>query len=159
MSIMELGALGEFFAAIAVLVTLVYLAGQMRQAKVSQALSANAAKADMLHRTLSGFSRFRAFLADREMADIWRRGHANEALDPTEMTRFDVIASEYIYTVAIAYEAHVLLDHSRAADYVRMMNRLLSQGAVVSQLWDKRYVDELTDAGFDEFVKAVNTRR
>ena len=75
------------------------------------------------------------------------------------MTRFDVIAMEYIYTVAIGYEVYVLLDHSRAADFVRMMNRLLTQGAVVSQLWDKRYVDELTDAGFDEFVKAVNTRR
>jgi hypothetical protein len=31
MSIMELGALGEFFGAIAVVVTLIYLAGQLRQ--------------------------------------------------------------------------------------------------------------------------------
>ena len=83
MTIFELGALGEFVGGIAVIVTLIYLALQIRrhkQAIVSAAVSAS----------VQEFNHLAAMLAaDPELAEVMERGHAQpESLNDIEQRQY-----------------------------------------------------------------------
>ena len=52
MSIAELGSLGEFFGSIAVLVTLLYLAAQVKSARSAMTAQAHQARADIAHTSI-----------------------------------------------------------------------------------------------------------
>ena len=82
MWIVELGALGEFISSIAVLVTLVYLAIQTRQAQQAlQSASLHTAIATMNQNTQN-------VVASREYTEIVLKGLANEELAVSEWFRF-----------------------------------------------------------------------
>ena len=71
----ELGNLGDFIGGIAVLVTLVYLAIQIRQNTAQVKIGSEIARTDTYARSVESFSNFRGLLiSDSEMADIYLRG-------------------------------------------------------------------------------------
>ena len=83
MTIVELGALGEFIGAVAVLVTLIYLAVQLRQnteairAQISQARSDQAQE-------------FFLFSADSpHIPEIWAKVVVDRTPDPTKLDDLD----------------------------------------------------------------------
>jgi hypothetical protein len=68
MSIMELGALGEFFGSIAVLATLVYLGVQIRKQTQEARFTATRELASEFHTAVNGMAH------DKELMEIYSRG-------------------------------------------------------------------------------------
>ena len=82
MTIVELGAIGEFVGSIAVLATLVYLAIQTRQTKfAAQSAARHTAAATMNQNSQNA-------AASTEYVEIISRGMADEELKPAEWLRF-----------------------------------------------------------------------
>ena len=87
MTLQDLGSIGEFVAAIATLVTLVYLAVQIRQ-------NTSSMRASMFQEAVRDFALASDVLAgDAELARIWRTGIRDfDALEPDERQRFAAYA-------------------------------------------------------------------
>ena len=97
MSIMELGALGEFFSSFGVIATLIYLAVQVRLTNKTASASAFNSLTS-LDVTLNSI-----LLADREVCELIVRARAGlGALDEVERFRFGLCAST-IFRVADNY--------------------------------------------------------
>ena len=94
MSIMELGARGEFFAAIAVLVTLAYLAVQVRQ-------NTKAERRTALDSSIRNFIAIRqAVFEDAEISAIAMKGYNDpDSLDELENLRFRL----FMYNVMLSF--------------------------------------------------------
>lgn len=88
MSIQDLGALGEVVGALAVVVSLLYVAYQVRQSASQIELNSRHLRASMYHATNDNFYRWYALVAqDAELASLWTRGLRGEPLSPEERTR------------------------------------------------------------------------
>jgi hypothetical protein len=84
MSLQDLGNIGEFVAAIGVIVSLIYLAVQIRQNTRTVRAAAFQQVVDSLADFTSSLSR------DRELIEIVIKGNADfDSLDEVERTRFD----------------------------------------------------------------------
>ncbi len=82
MDIMELGAIGEMVGGAAVLVTLVYLALQVRNGNDIARDGASR------HWTDFNFAMAAGVVNDRELAEVWLRGGADfQSLDPVDQQR------------------------------------------------------------------------
>ena len=83
LDITTLAAWGEFFGGIAVVVSLIYLAGQVRQNSMRQRASTTAATAQ------TQFLQIALVVQDPEMARIWWEGLADyDSLSDSECRRF-----------------------------------------------------------------------
>ncbi len=85
MDIMELGAIGDLVGGIAVLVTLAYLAMQVRQNTAQVRVQTGALEAGTTSQAVD------LTIRDEVMTDIFLRATAGEALDPREALRFDAL--------------------------------------------------------------------
>lgn len=98
MTISELGSLGEFFASIAVLVTLIFLVRQMRQ-NTNALLRAN------VRQSTEHNDRALVELLDEGVADIFLRGLKSlENLSEVERYRFDLVFTMWLKSVEQAFE-------------------------------------------------------
>ncbi len=97
----ELGNLGDFIGGVAVLVTLVYLAIQIRQNTAQVKIGSEIARADTHARSVESFSKFRSFLiSDSEVAEIYLRGCRDiGSLSPVERLRFYLILQQAFHTM------------------------------------------------------------
>jgi len=100
----QLGNLGDFVGGVAVLVTLAYLAIQIRQNTEQVKIGSELARADTWARSVESFSNFRALLiSDSEVAEIFLRGcRDSSSLNPAEMLRFYLILQESFHTTQAA---------------------------------------------------------
>jgi len=90
-SIQDLGAAGEFIAAIAVVITLIFLTLQIRQ---NTAVARTAA----MRSTYEQYDRFRTATFDPELAELWIKGLANEHLtEPADNVRFSNLLAMLTY--------------------------------------------------------------
>ncbi len=93
MTIAELGSLGEFFASIAVLITLIFLVIQMRQNAGTMRRANARQSAEHNNRAL-------AELLDEGVADIFLRGQRSlDDLSEVERYRFDLAFTMWLRTV------------------------------------------------------------
>jgi hypothetical protein len=81
-----IGAISELVGAVAVLVTLVYLAVQVRD-------NTKTVKSENVHRVTDSFNAINMLVAsDQDLADLWFKGVSDfEALTPTEQARFGFV--------------------------------------------------------------------
>ena len=149
MTIQDLGSLGEFLAAIATILTLGYLALQIRHStRESQAASRNAVSQTFIE-LLFHVSR------DAETAKLTRRGFIDpESLDADETMRFDCIIMAIFQNLEDAFaqwQRHVLTDDDWTK-WVVIIKQYTSQpgfqqywsrGAAVFDPAFRRYVDSL----------------
>jgi hypothetical protein len=120
MSLEDLGNLGEFIAAVAVVVTLVYLAIQIRQNTRQIGDNTRALRLSSRDATQQAFSRWRHLVSAAETADLHIRGCADFAsLSAAERFRFGVLLQELF----LSYEA---------------MHRLIPEELYERELWEKR---------------------
>ena len=98
MDLQDLGSIGEFLGAIAVVVSLVYLSAQIRQN--TRSLRANAYK-DFI---LSIASTREAIARDRDLAELWERGLSDYPTLPADRYRFDAIMARAVSNFQIARE-------------------------------------------------------
>lgn len=92
MELQDLGAIGDLVGGIAVVVSLVYVAYQIRQNSLQIEHNSRSVEAAMYQQTADAFSRWQALVAqDEALASIWARGMAGQALDPVERVRFGML--------------------------------------------------------------------
>ena len=96
MDLTQLANLGEFIGGVAVLVTLIYLAVQMRQ-------SNQIATADAVAQTVSTLSTYRQMLADDGVSEVWAKAQREEALSPKEKVQIHAVLSELTYASFAGY--------------------------------------------------------
>ena len=107
MSLEDLGNLGEFVAAVAVVVSLIYLAVQIRQNTQQIKQSISSVKASAYQTSLSSAAGFIVNVAqDPDLADIYRRGLQGESLNETEWIRFRFVMSNLF-----AHYEHLYYQH------------------------------------------------
>ncbi|MCP5130899.1 MAG: hypothetical protein H6985_15105 [Pseudomonadales bacterium] len=101
-----LGNLGDFVGGIAVLITLIYLAIQIRQNTAQVKIASDIARTDTYARSVESFSQFRSLLiSDPEMADIYLRGSRElGSLSPVESIRFYLIIQQIFHTIQATIE-------------------------------------------------------
>jgi hypothetical protein len=86
MTIAELGSLGELIGSIAVLVTLIYLAVQVRQNNISSRIQSNQA----INKKTSDF--LKALYTNNEAYDVWIRGRSSfKELGKADAFKFEMI--------------------------------------------------------------------
>jgi hypothetical protein len=99
-SIQDVGSIGELIAAIATVLTLVYLAIQVRHNSHALDRSNEFAQANSIHHLTILFNELNWRLAsDAELADIYTRALSGEELSPTDDTRFTAFVNTYIATI------------------------------------------------------------
>jgi hypothetical protein len=93
MTIQELGALGEFIGAIGVVITLGYLAYQIRQNTVQLKQNAVTAKAAAVNASNMGLRETRrSIYTSTEMTEIFLRGNENpEGLDEVQILKYRLL--------------------------------------------------------------------
>jgi hypothetical protein len=86
MTIAELGSLGEFIGSIAVFVTLMYLALQVRQSNISSRVQSNQA----INKKTSDF--LKALYTNNEAFNVWVQGRSSfKELNKTDASKFEMI--------------------------------------------------------------------
>jgi len=99
-SIQDVGSIGELIAAIATVLTLVYLAIQVRHNSRALDRSNEFAQANSIHHLTVLFNELNWRLAsDAELADIYTRALNGEQLSPTDATRFTAFVNTYIAAI------------------------------------------------------------
>lgn len=121
MTIQDLGSLGELIAAIGVIVSLVYLAVQIRQ-------NTNAVVASAVHNGLSLMADSRkATLSDPDVSSIYLRGLEEPTnLNEEELLRFrlilanimDAVFNTYVQTKATSFAPDTWVAQSKTAERI-----------------------------------------
>ena len=103
-SIQELGSLGEFISAIAVLSTLIYLAIQTRQTRIAAEQTANFAQLSAMTEAASLYSNWRtALYQEPSTVAVLAKANSAETLEPAEIIQFGVICDELFVAAAVSH--------------------------------------------------------
>ena len=129
MTIQDWGAIGEIVGAIAVLITLVYLAKQIRHSTdVSKVTVYHEAIEQIVHAGL-----------EPDFASLAVKSESGEALSPEEQMRSFSLATAFIY-------GHEILLH------------LFRQGQVDEQLWENIFANNMTYLKSDMVLPVLKAR-
>ena len=133
MTIMELGALGEFVGAIAVVVTLIYLAFQMRQ-------NTNALKLNTARSVTEELQEMFSLLASSEkLSEIFVTAAGGSPIQGVERTRYNTFMSNLVrvYENAFLQWRAGVIDPAHWEGMTRMMIDVTSM-AGFDQYWQDR---------------------
>ena len=88
-----IGAIGDFVGGLAVVLTLVYIAFQVRQSSKQIDQHSRALSASTFYAAGEGFNKWWALvIQDEAVAGLWKRGIAGEKLESTDELRFNSLA-------------------------------------------------------------------
>ena len=146
MSLQDLGSIGEFFGGLAVLVSLVYLALQIRQ----NTTSVRAATSASVSESLSSFSE--TIISHPELARLWFQGIGEyDSLEDQARHQFGLALLTYMRRVENAFYQHargfVDPDHWQTTE--RLLTRMMSNPGVL------RWWSESKSRFSDRFVEFV----
>ncbi len=95
-----LGAIGEVVGAIAVVVTLLYVARQIRQANAQT-------QAQARYSFIEAYGEMNTSITNsKDVASIFRRGFTGETLDPDEHYQFFALAGQFLNTWSVLFDLH-----------------------------------------------------
>ena len=146
MTIEQLGSTGEFVAAIATIVTLIYLSIQIRA-------NTKVAKAESRRTTTAQAGEFSALIADSsELASILLRGLASmDSLSPEDRVRFNFLFSMLVSQTQSTFEDYELgiVDLQTFETVCSPVFNMLSApgGFQWWQDWGKGYLPQFRDHG------------
>jgi len=104
MDLTQLANLGEFIGGVGVLVTLVYLAAQVRQSTDAQRVTAKIAAADAIQNSANRYSVFRQMIADGSSGEVWAKARRDENLSHTEELRLRAMLQELAFSAVATGE-------------------------------------------------------
>ena len=156
MDLTQLANLGEFIGGLAVLVTLVYLAVQVRQNTATQKAATEIASADATYKIVDAYSRFRHMLADQGMAEIWAKAPSGQALSAAERVQLRAVVSEVAYA-SVAALPNYLLRGSDAAVPHEVVARVVGNSKTLRSVWAEISA-ELRAYNLGEFADEVERR-
>ncbi len=88
-----IGAIGEFVGGLAVVLSLVYVAFQVRQNSRQIDQNSRQLEASMYYASGEGFNKWQSLLVqDEAVAALWQRGITGESLTPVDKLRFRSMA-------------------------------------------------------------------
>jgi hypothetical protein len=148
MTIQDLGSAGEFIAAIATLVTLIYLAIQVRQ-------NTKALRASTFQEVSEAMAQNVSHLTDHaDLAAIALKVSLGEELEPVERIRYQGLMLMSLRRLESVYQHHQLgaIDSGQVRGFELSMISLLSQ-PVALEWWEKAKITFHHD-----FVKFVDAR-
>ncbi len=149
MDLTQLANLGEFVGGVAVLITLVYLAVQLRQ-------SNEMAKANAIHRAVNTWSAERRMRIDDSMSGVLAKAHSDESLSRKEEIQLRGYLSELTYSSWAAYT-----NKRFAANAKRIAPDAVARQIGSSAAWREAWTEidaELRDHDLGEFADLVNQR-
>ncbi len=129
MSIMELGALGEFVAALAVLITLIFLTVQVRQARISS-------EANGTLQAIEWYGRWRTTLMQNsDLAAVLAKANTEQVLSEQELVQFQTIYEELFFVVAVSYanSSRVGSIHEASSEIDYLWEKLEASSAAVRE--------------------------
>ena len=148
-----LGNLGEFLGAIVVLISLIYLAVQVR--RNTQQLEGNEqallrAESTAQHQQWSGWRKMQ--INDPQLIAVWLKGLKNfEGLDQVERQQFDYLATELLYVITNVWERYEAgVDPVGAWDVGLRAAKAITGTAGGASWWRKN-----TTKFYPQFVKAI----
>ena len=157
MDLTQLANLGEFVGGIAVLVTLVYLAIQVRQGAAAQNVATAIAAADAVRSNVLSFSAYRQMMADESTGEVWTKAQRDEPLTPSELTRLYAVVSELGWSAASTMETFRATGNEDYAETVAsQIASELGQSAPMRHAWEKLSTN-LRVGGFEELADGVST--
>ncbi|NNL84201.1 MAG: hypothetical protein HKP27_01025 [Myxococcales bacterium] len=105
MNVQDLGAIGEVVGGIAVVVSLIYVAYQIRQSSQQLEVNSRHVRASMYHATNENFMRWYGLLAqDQELASLWYRGLQGEKFSSEERVRFNSVVAMLFMSLESNFE-------------------------------------------------------
>jgi hypothetical protein len=130
MSLSDLAALGSFVAGVAVLVSLIYLALQVRQTKRNQQIS-------IRHSRVSRIVELHLALVDPAVADAWLHGLWNpQAISQTELSQFTNLCRAFFFHFEDSfYQREEGLLNDAAFETVVAGARLLARSPGLRAAW------------------------
>jgi len=133
MTIMEFGAIGEFIGAIAVVVTLIYLAIQMRQNTDALKLITARSITEELQETFS------LMASDQGLAEIVVKASGESTLQGAERTRYYTLTSNLVrvYENAFLQSRAGVMEQAHWEGFTRLMIDYTSMAAF-QQYWQDR---------------------
>ena len=158
MSITELGALGEFVGAFAVVATLIYLSVQVRRSKEAMEENSRLIHAAVLETTFTHFSQFRRHIIDNsDVARIWREGCADhELLNDDDSVRFEQLGEELVYGFnSVFSQATAAGNEELSRGLPVTLATMMSSDPGIRTIW-KRVRVRLTATGRSRFAEAVD---
>jgi len=139
MTITELGALGEFVGAIAVVATLIYLAVQVRHSKEATEASNRLAVAAVYRETSNGLMQFNGRLIKSEdIARLWLDGGSGEEeLSDTDELRYRRLALDWItFREAGYFGAEAARDEQAMERNFRILARTIANSPGLREVWE-----------------------
>ena len=126
MTLEDLGNVGEFVGALAVVASLIYLAIQVRQNTKQMAENGKEAKLAALERAVQTASQFRfAMIRDAGVADIWLRGSRGlRDLNEQEALRFYLLVSDLLFNHETYFMRCQLTDPERWPPWRSALRRM-----------------------------------
>ena len=122
-----ISTISEVIGAVAVVVSLIYLAAQIRQ-------NTEATRAASYEDVAQGMQAFLALIAeDDDVADIYLRGAAkSEPLTPQQQVRFEMLMGHFFanFDVAVDLYRRRMIDDKMMKPYTRFAESLLAQRGV-----------------------------
>ncbi|RLA46317.1 MAG: hypothetical protein DRR06_05375 [Gammaproteobacteria bacterium] len=163
MNIQELGSLGEFVGAIAVMVTLVYLAIQTRltrkAAEVTQRAAEETAKYAGVQAgaaVVEGYSRWRMLMSKPDIAKIIVKAREDESLTDEEQVIYSAVFEELIYSASASFESSVesASFHTVSADVKNLLAVFKANPRVIAE-WHR--VHDITVGVSSRFVETIDS--
>jgi len=150
-----LGNLGDFVGGLAVVITLIYLAIQVRQNTQHLEKASTLAGLQARDHAFEAFSRFRGHLiGDPDTADIYIKGlFETETLSRTERLRFNMLVQEFFYILDTSINKMIAIGEGTAEDLVRDLHLDSIVGAPGAQKWWAANKDVFRP----EFITLVDT--
>ena len=138
MSIMELGALGEFFGVFALVATLIYLSMQVRKSKRAMEENSLLVRQAALDRAFDHYSRHRNWIInDAEVARIWIDGAAGAQLNEVDARRFNSLATDMILLNRQAYlRSQIVKDDILKKTSTEIFARGLNRNTGMRRVWE-----------------------
>jgi hypothetical protein len=156
MDLQDLGAIGDLVGGVGVIVSLIYVAHQIRQNSVQIEHNSRHVEAAMYQQTADAFSRWQALVAqDAALTAIWARGVTGQVLDPLERARFGML-------VGILLNAYENSYYQREFGALQRDTLGISRGLLASLLaspegaaWWKSFAPSILTAEFRTAVEKL----
>jgi len=150
-------AIVEIVGLLAVVVSLIYVAVQVRQNSELIGQNTLVARSSMVHETAVFYARFFELIAENsDLALIYHKGLTGESLDPGEATRFEALLEVYFTSLEDhdhQYKSGLYFDEDDDTDLVEFMApafRELLSSRYGSEWWERIGKDRSTPSFYDK---------
>ena len=152
------GAIAELMGAVGVVVTLLFIAVQVRHSAVATDNNSDELKATRLRYAADAVSRFSELIAgNKEVASTWRRGVAGEEMDQDEATQFFWLFRNFVQIHATGYYDSDDADPVKRDSNVNIIAGLVARNVGLKQSWTAA-ARQFRNAARGEFVAAVELK-